>query len=154
MWYSLLPPKWRLSIVTVVSAAWSLLGAGGIAAAFIPPNDILTEWGPVPPAIGGTILAGASLLAVLGLVRDRYRWEWVASWVAGAALSPYVVTTWWLVVADVPDRLAPAFFSTALLVCVLSRSITCAAHAARLRHDYNVTTARLDVVEEAVHGAE
>lgn len=152
--YSLFPTRWRLIMIVVISSAWALLGAGGIAAAFDPPNDMLEEWGPIPPAIGGTVLAMACVLAILGLIRERYRWEWVASWIAGAALSSYVVTLWWLTFAGVPDYSAKAFFMTALLVCVLSRSAACAAHAARLRHEYLLTSARLDAVQEAVDGSD
>lgn len=140
-------------MVVTISTGWALIGAGGIAAAFTPPNEILSAWGPVPPAIGGTVLAVACVLAIAGLIMNRYRWEWVASWVAGAAYSPYVVTVWWLLLTGAPERASTALFSTALLVCVLSRSIACAAHAARLRREYNVTAARLDAVEEAIDGS-
>lgn len=152
--YSLLPPRWRLAIKATISTAWALVGMGGIAAAFIPPNPFVIEWGPVIPSIMGTLLLVASVLAVLGVTRDRYRWEWIASWVAGGCLALYVLTIWWLFATGAHERLTTALFTSALLVCVISRSVTCAAHAARLRAEYLETIAHLRAMEEFVDGAD
>jgi hypothetical protein len=66
-------------------------------------------------------------------------------------LAPYVTTIWWLYFTGFPERLSGACFNTALLVCVLTRTVACAAHAAKLRAEHNRVVHLLDKIEEDVN---
>ena len=146
--YAALPPAWRWRMKATLSLAWGLISGGGIAAICAAPNSVVREWGPIPLGIGALVLVIAGVLAILGLVLNRYRWEWLAAWLAGIIFSPYVVTIWYLEFTSPANRLTAAFFNTALLVCILSRSFSCAAHAAKLREMHQAETHAIEVVSD------
>lgn len=153
--YSLLPRPWKIAVKTTISSAWGLLGLGGAYAAIFPTEPLIADWGPAIPLVWGIALAVAATMAIYGLLFDRYRWEWVAAWIGGAALAPYVVTVWWLWSVGAHDRFVSAVFLTGFLVCVMSRAVSCAAHAAKLRQDHEESMRVLDAYEEEIdHGSD
>lgn len=148
--YALLPPFWRACLKINIALAWFIVAAGGVAAAAIPPNPFVLAWGEGAPVVISAVLVVSCAASIYGVLADRYRFEWVASWFASGALGLYTLTVWWLIVIGVHERLTTAIFTSALLVCVLSRIVACSAHAARLRADYRLIRDRLETMEEIV----
>lgn len=139
--YSGLPRRQRRLVKVTLAAAWVLAGAGGLSAIIVSPNTIVAELGILVVFGWGSIAAVSSVIAALGVLFKRYRWEWWASWFASAGIVPYVGTVWWLVFAGETTRLTQAFLVSSLMAFFALRAQLCAAHAAKLRvmHEEAVT---------------
>jgi hypothetical protein len=109
-----------------LALAWFAVAAGGLSSVLFADRE------PVVDAFG---IAGVvtATVAGLGVVFDRYRWEWVAAWFTAAAMTPYVFGAWGLVAERGPRVLSTAFLLTALVAFFALRALMCAAHAAKLR---------------------
>lgn len=153
--FSGLPPRERRAVQTALIAGWVSATGAGISAALNPTSVTLLEMGPVIAAIMGGVLALAALVAITGIVRQRYRLEWVAAWMAAAGFVPYSITIWSLTVTINVSWLTAAFISTIALAFFVSRAVMCAAHAAKLRtvHEASeVITQALDAVTDEGDG--
>ena len=147
--YSGLPAPQRRALQASIVAGWVCAVGSGVAAITLPYSVVLAEMGPVVAAIMGSVLALTSIIATVGVVLNRYRLEWVASWIAAAAFVPYSITIWSLTVTINAHWLTAAFISTVALAFFVSRAAQCAAHAAKLRvvHEASATiTAAIDAV--------
>ena len=131
--YGGIPTRSRRAVKSTLAAAWLFAAAAGVSAVSLAPGAIIDEIGLAGTLFSGALLAGTALIAVVGVIRGRYEWEWVASWGASAALAPYLITIWALVFTVDPWRATQAFLVTSLLTFFVSRSAQCSAHAAKLR---------------------
>jgi hypothetical protein len=131
--YGGLPARSRRAVKATLAAAWLFAAAAGVAAVALSPVAIIDEIGFGGTLFSGALLAGTALIAVSGVIRGWYAWEWVASWGASTALAPYLITIWALVFTTDPWRATQAFLVTSLLTFFISRSAHCSAHAAKLR---------------------
>lgn len=152
--YSGLPPRHRRAVKASLASAWALSAAAGLSAVVLSPTTIIAEIGLVGTLISGILLTVATVVAVFGVIANRYWLEWVASWGAAVALAPYLITVWALVVTDTWTRSTQAFLVTSLLAFYLVRSALCSAHAAKLREAHTVGTAAMDSVGEEVGDAD
>lgn len=143
--FSHLPRRHRAIIRSTLSAAWLLTAAGGGSAILWTPVTIESELGTYLTYFWGGVAAIASVVAFFGVVLDRYRLEWSASWFASGGITLYAGVLWWLVFTGSETRLTQAFLITALLVHTLNRAVSCAAHAARLR-EQSAETGEIGVV--------
>lgn len=144
--FSGLPTRHRRTIKSILTTAW-LLSAGAGLSAVVDPRVTVVGLGDV-----GTIIAGAGLLvatgvAAAGVALAKYRWEWIASWVATVALTPYVVTLWALFLVSGANS-GQTFLMASLLAFYASRIAQCSAHAAKLRNMHTAATAVIDSVTE------
>jgi hypothetical protein len=147
MMYSGLPMPHRAAVKTSLATAWLLAGGAGLSAIIFPPVTIVAGLGGPMTAVTGCALAAAAFTAALGVVMARYRWEWLASWVASAALAPYAATIWALVFTGEPTRETQALLASSLLAFFITRSVLCAAHAAKLREVHGAGTGLIDLIE-------
>lgn len=141
MMYGGLPPRARRAVKVALSASWLLGAFAGVSAVILSPVAIIEEVGIVGTLFSGGLLAATALTAAAGVITDRYRLEWVASWGAASALVPYLITVWALVLTEAAWRTTQAFLVTSLLAFFLSRGAICSAHAAKLRGAYTIETA-------------
>ena len=146
MMYSGLPTKQRRIVKTVLSAAWSFSAAAGVTTLLMPTSPALASLGSVWAYIFGAILFVSALVAAVGVATARYRWEWVAAWVASASIVPYTLTVWGLTISVAPDRMTAALLTTSLLSFFVLRALLCAAHAAKLREVHEAGTAAIEAV--------
>ena len=131
-------------VKAVLASAWGLSAAAGISTMLMPTSPALSALGE-PWAIGsGIALFISTLVAAVGVATARYRWEWVAAWLAAASLVPYTFTVWGLVIAVAPDRMTAALLTTSLVMFYVLRALLCAAHAAKLREVHKAGTAALE----------
>lgn len=127
-------PAWAHHAVKIALAGgWAcLVGAG--ASALINPNPAITDfidwWRLVVAA--GLVIAG--MLAVWSVATERYRGEWVASWVSAMCLTPYAVIAW--AAATASGYYAGAWLFTALIFVILSRGLFCSGFAGKLRDEH------------------
>lgn len=128
-----IPTRQRRAIKVDLVASWLLAGAGGVAAVVVSPLTIVAELGRLIVYGWGSIVAVSALIAVYGIVANRYRFEWVGAWMAALGIVPYVLTVWWLVFGGETTRLTQAFIVAALMGFFVHRALSCAAHAAKLR---------------------
>ena len=131
--YEMFSPLFQRRTRTVLAAVWFFAGVGGVAVIFSTPLTIIAQLGTALTVGWGVIVGGASFVAFLGVVLGKYRWEWVAAWLASAGITPYVTTLWCIVFFESTPRMAQALFMTALLMTFVLRATTCAAWADRLR---------------------
>lgn len=147
--YSGLPAPQRRALKASIVAGWACSVGAGLAAIAVPYSVVLATMGPVVAAITGVALAFSAIIASVGVVWDRYRLEWVAGWTAAASFVPYSITIWSLTVTLNVHWMTAAFISTVTLAFFVSRALSCAAHAAKLRlvHEASETiTAAVDAV--------
>lgn len=146
--YSGLPTRNRRQIQGVLGATWVLAAGVGASIWLPPPNPLEEILGPTVTFIAGAVLVIAALCAAVGVLGRRYRWEWVSSWIAAAALVPYGLTAWYL--TGWVDLLysTSALLATAMVGFMATRALLCAAHAAKLREVHSVTTAVIDAISE------
>lgn len=131
--YSGLPPANRRIVKTTLASAWLLAASAGLSAVVMSPTRIINELGSWGTLASGILLGVSAIFAALGVVGNRYRWEWIASWMSAVALAPYFVTVWALTFLDSWTRSNQAFLVSSLLAFFVSRAVICAAHAAKLR---------------------
>lgn len=131
--YSVFPRRHQVSIRLTLSLAWLLAAGGGLSALTVSPLSLIVELGPVVTHLWAVGLMIASAIALLGVAMNKYRFEWVAAWLAAVGLFPYVTTIWWLVSIGQTGHLTQAFMLSSLLVFMVLRANFCSAHAARLR---------------------
>lgn len=153
--YSGLPARERRAVKAALIVGWVSATGAGISSALNPTSVTLTEMGPVVAGIMGAVLAFSAIIATYGVIRNLYRFEWVAGWMAAAGFVPYAVTIWSLTVTINISWLTAAFIATVSLAFFVSRALLCAAHAAKLRvvHEASetITSAIEAVQEEAAH---
>lgn len=143
--FSALPDHHRRLVKATLSAAWVSSAGAGLAAVVLPTVSV-DPLGVIGTGIAGATLAVATVLAALGVALNRYQWEWVASWLASASLIPYLVTLWAMTFVS-SSNLGQAFLITSLMLFYATRSLLCAAHAAKLREIHVVATAAIESVE-------
>lgn len=145
MMYSGLPPRQRRIVKTVLAAAWGFSGLAGVTTLLLPTSPALSALGSFWSYMSGTALFISALVAAVGVATARYRWEWVAAWGAAAALGPYTLTLWGLVVSVASDRMTAALLTTSLVTFYVLRALLCAAHAAKLREVHEAGTAAIEI---------
>lgn len=142
---STIPKRYSVPIHAAVSAAWIFAALSGLGAIVLSPLTIVSKLGEIVLYGCGAVTAAASLLAAFGVVANRYRIEWAASWFAACGLSPYAVTLWWLVFSGEWTRLTQASVVSAAILFMVSRALYCAAHAAKLRAIHTGEMGGIDV---------
>lgn len=149
--YSGLPPRERRAVKAALIAGWLAATGAGISATVNPTSTTLTEMGPLAAMIMGLLLSIAAVGALIGVISDRYRFEWVSAWIAAAGFVPYAITIWSLTVTININWLTASFIATVALSFFVSRAFLCAAHAAKLRvvHEASETiTSAIEAVQE------
>lgn len=126
MMYSGLPTWNRRLVKFALSSAWLMVAGGGLSSIMFIDREVLTD-------LFGAIATTMSLIAMAGVITNRYRWEWVAAWFTSAAVVPYSLDAWRLAIEQGPEHLPTAFLLTALIAFFAMRALLCAAHAAKLR---------------------
>ena len=112
---------------------WVCIAAGALGGLILTPVTIASELGVIAE-FSALVALVCSLAATYGILRNRYRFEWVAAWLAGAGVAPYCFGLWGLVIfGGVPTRLQQAAYITALFGFTLHRAISCSVYAKRLR---------------------
>lgn len=124
--YSALRPRDRFLVKGTLALAWGMVAAGGMSSIVYVDHELLTD-------IFGGIATTMSLIAMAGVIMNRYRWEWVAAWFTSAAVVPYALDSWRRAIENGPDNLPTAFLLTALIAFFALRALLCSAHAAKLR---------------------
>ena len=128
-----LSPHSRVRIRTTLAAGWLLTAGAGMVTLFVVPQFIEENLGNPLRFFWSVALGVSGLVAALGVLTNRYRWEWAASWFSAASSVPYVVTLWVLVLSGTYGAVAGAFYGSALIAFMMSRAYLCAAHAEKLR---------------------
>jgi hypothetical protein len=154
MMYSGLPARNRRQIQAVLGASWLLVAGVGASIWLPPPNPLEEILGDVAAFISGLVLVVAACVAAGGVLARQYRWEWVSSWIAGAALVPYAITAWYLTWFVDGLYSTSAFLSTGMLGFMATRALLCAAHAAKLREVHTTTTTVIDAISEGDEGGD
>lgn len=131
--YSGYPRKDRVRIRFTLAAAWFFTAVWGAASIFLTPTTVQDELGLHLPNITGAIVLSSSVVAIYGVVRDKYYLEYVAAWFAVGGAFVYVITVWGLVIFSTPTRLQQAAALTSLLFFYLFRVAVNTAHAVKLR---------------------
>lgn len=131
--FSGLPPREKRAVKATLIAGWLSAAGAGISATVDPTSRTLAEMGPLAAMVMGVLLSIAAVGALVGVVSDRYRLEWVSAWIAAAGFAPYAITIWSLTVTINANWLTASFISTVALSFFVSRAFLCAAHAAKLR---------------------
>jgi hypothetical protein len=144
--YSGLPTRQRRAIKIALTTAW-LLSTGAGLSAVADPRVTVVGLGDIGTMIAGATLLVATGVAAGGVALARYRWEWIASWLAASALTPYVVTLWAFMLVSGSNS-GQTFLVTSLLAFYVGRALQCAAHAAKLREVHSAATAAIDSVTE------
>jgi hypothetical protein len=129
MMFSGFPRSMRIMIRASLAGAWSLVCLSALV-------DLV--FGGTSPLhyIASAVVASATALAAMGVVANRYRWEWVSAWFAAAGLTPYILSSWVQTVTVHPHYATSALLLTALGGFFVVRALMCAAHAAKLRSVY------------------
>ena len=137
--YSHLSPKSQVLIRISLASAWTFSTLGGLSAVVFltPTNDpgLLLE----ARAVAGVTLTVSALIATFGVLFNRYRFEWVASWFATAGFAPYIILYWSIVYKNIDGTLPVAFIMMSLVSFYIHRGFLCGAHAERLRHIHTDT---------------
>ena len=131
-----LPPRWRTALRVLRALVYAAVAYAGIAALIWTPRTIAGALGAgVTYSWAVLAIAGAGV-ALVGLIRDAYRLEWVAVWFAAAGTSTYTLTVWSLVITEAPTRQTQAAICTGLTLALLVRAVELSAHAAKLRAEH------------------
>lgn len=131
--FSTLPGRYPILIRSSLSSAWLLLSLCGVSAVLSSPRALVVELGTLITYGWGAVLAVAALIAAIGVVANRYRWEWSAAWFATSGLSAYALTMWWLVFTGGTAMVTHAAVVSGATMFTVTRALFCAAHAAKLR---------------------
>jgi len=141
--YSSLPTTSRRLVKGALSVAWSSAGGAGLSSVLLSPVSFVRELGLTWTLVFGAGLAVAAAFAVVGVLGGRYRWEWIASYLASACMVPYAVLLWGTVALGRETTMPQAFIASALVAFFLLRGFLCAAHAAILRTAHVVAAAAI-----------
>lgn len=129
-----------------LGVSWAFSVGAGLSALLAPSNPVLAELGLVHVPVG-IMLFMATAWALAGVIFNRYRWEWLASWVAAVAATPYTLTLWGFVAAEGSIWLTQAFLLSSLTAFYVTRGLLCSAHAAKLREIHKAGVAALRAAE-------
>ncbi len=128
-----IPPRWRIVLRTTRAVLYLLVLAAGVAGVVWQPRTIagtigepLTYWWAILAATG-------SIIALAGVVADRWHLESVAVWPAAGGMIGYAVSLWGIVATGEQTRVTQACVVSALVVALAYRGLELAAHAAKLR---------------------
>lgn len=128
-----IPPRWRLLLRAVRAVLYMCVIAAGVGGLVWQPMTIAGTIGE-PLTVWWTILAASGgLVALAGIILDRWQVEALATWIAVGGLVGYAIAVWGIVVDDSPTRIAQACVVTGLAVAVAEQGVRLAAHAAKLR---------------------
>lgn len=131
-----IPKRWRLLLQAARAATYLGVAAMGITGLVWQPTTIAAAIGqPLTYWWTGLSTVGA-LVAMIGVLVDRYRIEWVAIWPAIGGTVAYAATVWGIVAEGQPTRSAQACAITTLTLALIVRAIHLAAHAAQLREEH------------------
>lgn len=126
-------PRDRMWLRILLSVLWVAMAGIAIASILDPGASLVgllrAQWAFI---VGGGLAFACSLLALAGIILNRYRLEWLGAMFAPIGMVPYVVTAWWVLVDDgfAPARAISATFT---ILFPLLRSMHCMAHANRLK---------------------
>lgn len=132
-----IPPRWRTVLRVIRATLYTLVAGAGIAATVLTPTTIAGTIGEPLMYWWASLATVGALTALWGVIADRYRIEWVASWPATGGTLVYAATVWGLVAQGESTRSTQAFIVTALTVALAYRGVELAAHAAKLRADHH-----------------
>lgn len=152
--YSGLPPREKRAVKAALIAGWLAATGAGISATLNPTSTTLTEMGLLAAVIMGLLLSISAVGALIGVISDRYRFEWASSWIAAAGFVPYAITIWSLTLMVNVDWLTVSFIATVALSFFVSRAFLCAAHAAKLRVVHEASETITSAIEAVQDGAD
>ncbi|WP_345750131.1 hypothetical protein [Microbacterium rhizophilus] len=116
-----------------VGALWAVEAAAAVASVIDPGASLVgrftAQWSF---AVGGAVTALTALIALAGIVMNRWRLEWLGAAVAPLGAIPYLVTAWWVLLDD-GFGAARAITATFLVAYPLLRSAHCMAFSNRMR---------------------
>lgn len=135
-----IPQRWRPLLRYIRAALYVTLAAAGIADMFLTVDNPFALTGPLA-YWWAILLTGGAVAAGVGVVIDRYRVEWLATWPIMGGLLIYALTVWAALIAGQLSRGTQATLSLALLIALILRSAELAAVAARLRAEHFDTEA-------------
>lgn len=131
-----LPPKYQKRLKLVRLGLYCCIAGAAVASLSDGYTRIEGIFGHTLSIFWTVTTVTGSLISMVGVVANRYRVEWVASYMVGAGIASYAVLYWYLSF-DVGNQFAiHALFSTALLFAVYYRSTELASHAAKLRAQF------------------
>lgn len=108
--------------LAVRAAAYLLIAASG-AAVLSAPSASYASLSTVLTVVWGILcLIGGGLMAY-GVARQRYRWEWLPSWVAATGVAMYAALSWQQVLAEGIGHAPRALLMSSLVLLLLSRAI-------------------------------
>lgn len=108
--------------LTVRTIAYALIAASGAAVLSTPPTSYAGLSTVLTVAWGILCLIGGGLMAY-GTVRQRYRWEWLPSWVAATGVAMYAALSWHAVLTEGIGHAPRALLMSSLVLLLLSRAI-------------------------------
>lgn len=130
-------PSSRLWL-TVRTTAYALITASGAAVLSNPPSSYAGMSSILTFTWGVLCLIGGGLM-VYGIIRQRYRWEWLPSWIAATGVAMYASLSWHSVLTEGIGHAPRALLMSSLVLLLLSRAIQLglidlgARHIAELR---------------------
>lgn len=135
------PPRQRFRLRLALGVVYALGVAAGIWTVIWTPPSLGDTAGHVVTYGWAALLGGNSLAALLGVVLDRYRVEWLACWFAGLGAAIYVGVMWYLTIFATPmARGAHSLMSTIALMFFVYRALELSAHAEKLREQHVIET--------------
>uniref|UniRef100_A0AAU7J7I5 Holin n=2 Tax=unclassified bacterial viruses TaxID=12333 RepID=A0AAU7J7I5_9VIRU len=150
--YSGLPVRERRAVKSALIVGWLSSVGAGVSALTVPTSITLIEMGLFFSILMGVILVASASAATYGVASGRYRFEWVAAWIAAAGFVPFWVTLWSLTITLNPSWLTAAFVSTISMSFFVSRAFLCGAHAAKLRIVHTVSETITSAIDSAKDG--
>lgn len=124
-----------------LASAWFSAALAGMSSIVFSPRTIINELGSILTLVSGSLCMTFSLIAMVGVVFNRYRFEWFASWFAAAGIAPYLLSVWFFIISGSYTRLTQALLLTSLLLFMMLRAEFCAVHAQKLRIQHEDTGA-------------
>lgn len=131
--YSSFPKKDRIAIRSTLATAWFFSTLSGIGGMFLTPTTVQAEVGTYLPVLSSAVVFVSSLVALLGILINKYQAEWVSAWFTAGGAFVYVITVWSVFFAGSSTRLQQASSLTALMFFYVYRIVACAAHARKQR---------------------
>jgi hypothetical protein len=131
------PESSQILLRISLAAAWAFSAAAGLSAVVFLPDTNGPDFMYEARVLAGITLAVATTAAGIGVALNKYRIEWVCSWLAAAGFTPFIALYWTVVYKDTDGTLPIALMMSSLVTFYAFRGISCAAHATRLRrlHD-------------------
>lgn len=133
--FSSIPPGPRGRLQAVIVAAWGAFAVSGGMAIVFPPGPETRGWASLPILMFGSMMLSAGVFAAVGVLADRYRWEWVAAWLGGLAYAPLAVLEIVEVIRSGSGQSWTLALALAFVVLLypLTRAQWCSGHASKLR---------------------